>query len=708
MTTSDEASAFVAQRPTGPTRRRRLPMLAVAGLFGAIGCAYAGSFGAPFLFDDLGAVVRNPSIRHLDSLSVLRPPADGSTTTGRPVVNVSYAVNYAIGGLHVRGYHVVNVLIHLACALLLFGVVRRTWLAGGGGRRPSAGNVGPPELGTGNPAGAVDRAATAFAFVVALLWALHPLQTETVVSTAQRTESLCALFYLLALYGFVRATPAPVESGSVPGRRSGLGWFAVSWLACGLGMATKEVMVTAPVMIWLYDRTFVAGSFRAAWRCRPRYYLALGATWVVLGLLVAQNAGARGASAGFGLGVDWWRYLLQQAEAVLVYGKLTAWPHPLVVDYGTAVATSVAPLLMPLGLVLLALAGTAWALVRRPVLGFFAGAWFLILAPSSSFVPLVTQTMAEHRVYLALALPIVAFAAGLHQVHRAAAWVGCGLALALGVVTAARVRVYHDSLSLWAANVAAWPSGARGHNNFALALHDAGKPAAADVEFARAVALDSRYVTAHYDWGVTLLQRGRLAEAIRELSTTVALAPDHADAQVNLGNALVRVGQPAEAVSHYQAALRLRPAADAYFDLGVALRQMGNDREAAAALQSALALDPLLPEAHFQLGLLARDAGDFVRAQAEWEQTLRSAPEHAGAHRELGLAAAQAGDFATAAAHFRALVRLVPDDADAHANLGNVFLLQGNKRDAITEYEAALRLRPTDPRLRESLELARR
>ncbi len=209
--------------------------------------AYANSFSTPFIFDDLKSVVQNPTIRHLWPLAdVLSPPTSLTGAVGRPVVNLTLAINFALGGLDVRGYHAFNALVHALAALTLFGIVRRTFLQ--------------PVLRAGFVA-----AAMPLALAVALLWALHPLQTESVTCVIQRTESLMGLFYLLTLYGFIRAVDAPAPHQGA-GRV-----FTVT--VCLLGMATKEVMVGAPLLVLLYDRTFVAGQFfAAAWRQRGRWH----------------------------------------------------------------------------------------------------------------------------------------------------------------------------------------------------------------------------------------------------------------------------------------------------------------------------------------------------------------------------------------------------------------------------------------------------
>jgi tetratricopeptide (TPR) repeat protein len=636
--------------------------------------AYANGLHAPFLFDDAGAVLGNPTIRSLTSLAVLNPPADGSTTTGRPLVNLSYALNYAFGGENVAGYRALNIAIHALAALTLLSLLRRTFSCARG-RSPLAGDGSASSRAGALLPSPFNREAAAV--TIASLWALHPLQTESVVGIAQRTELLCGLLYLLTLCAFARAT-LPSEGGARFPQRASL---ALSVVACLCGMASKEVMVTAPLAVLLYDRTFVAGTFTAALRLRRGYYAALAATWLLLAFLVLQNSGARGASAGFGLGITPWNYLLKQCEAIVLYLRLSLWPHPLVLDYGTAVPAALAEVWWQGPVVLALLAATIWALVRRPLLGF-AGAWFfLILAPSSSLVPLVTQTMAEHRMYLPLAAVMTLAVLPLWRaLGRRAAFVIFAAALACGVTTAVRNHTYRDALSIWTDNVAAHPTGARGHNNLALALTQSGRADDADVHYRKAVELQPDYISAHYNRGVALLAQGRVADAIVSLEIAVRLAPTHADAHLNLGNALVRARREADAVPHYEASLRIHPAADAHYNLAVALAAIGRDREADARLESALRLDPALAVARTQL---ARNLS------------------------RQGLALAQSGRLADAIAPLTRAVALQPDFVEAHANLGNVLLLSGRAADAVRAFETALRLRPDDYRLHENLAAAR-
>ena len=235
-------------------------------------------------------------------------------------------------------------------------------------------------------------------------------------------------------------------------------------LACLLGMASKEVMVSAPLIVLLFDRTFLAGSFGEAWRRRYGVHSALAGTWLLLGWLVIV-AGNRGGSAGFDAGgVSSWAYLCTQFGAIVHYLNLSVWPHRLLFDYGpdtAAVTYAIVPDAMLVGVLGLA---TIVALWRWPKMGFL-GAWFFaILAPTSSIVPVATQIAAEHRMYLPLAAVVtgvifggytacwVLACRGLLSPRMAGVFGVCvatAVALTLGSLTYRRNADFHSDLSIW-------------------------------------------------------------------------------------------------------------------------------------------------------------------------------------------------------------------------------------------------------------------
>ena len=250
----------------------------------------------------------------------------------------------------------------------------------------------------------LQESALPLALAVATIWVVHPLLTEAVTYVVQRAESMVGLFYLLTLYCFVRGAAS---------RSSGV-WYACSAIACLLGMATKEVMVSAPLMVLLYDRTFVAGSFREAWRQRWPVYAALASTWIVLGYIVMATA----SSGGYFAEAPWQSYLVTQLHAIVRYLRLAVWPDTLVFDYGSPLVGSVREVAPDALIIVLLLAGTAVSLWRWRALGFL-GAWFFaILAPTSSVIPVAGQTVAERRMYLPLAAVIAVLVIGTYLLGR--------------------------------------------------------------------------------------------------------------------------------------------------------------------------------------------------------------------------------------------------------------------------------------------------
>jgi hypothetical protein len=215
---------------------------------------YANSLSAPFVFDDLSWIHHS---RVGEFWSVIASLLDVS----RPILILSLALNYAVGGMDPTGYHVVNIGVHVLAALTLYGIARRSFRC-----RALSDRYGD--------------SADSLAFAVALIWIAHPLATEAVTYVIQRAESLMALFYLLTLYCVIRSAASE--------RRAA--WSLAAIACCALGMQTKEVMVGAPLVVWLYDRAFLAGSFAAALRSRRALYAGLAATWLLLLLSVEPNA----------------------------------------------------------------------------------------------------------------------------------------------------------------------------------------------------------------------------------------------------------------------------------------------------------------------------------------------------------------------------------------------------------------------------------
>jgi Flp pilus assembly protein TadD len=571
----------------------------------AIVLAYLNSLSGPFIFDDVSSIPDNPTIRTLASIGkVMSPPAD-RTVSGRPVVNLTLALNYAIGGLEVSGYHIFNVVIHMLSALLLFGLTRRTLMH--------------------FPACCRSRnMADWLAAAVSLVWSVHPLVTESVTYIIQRTELLMGFFLLLTLYTYVRAA-----SSNRP-----LRWHAASIVSCAAGMGCKEVMAVAPLLVLLYDRTFLTHSFRATFQQRWKVLAGLAATSFLLVPLLASAQRTFYSSpvsipaprlaeksdllALIQKKLDYrdltpWRYLLTQTGIVTHYLRLSVWPYPLSIDYSdwrialTPLDVFPEALLMSTLLVL-----TAWALLKRPWLGYLGCWFFLILSPTSSLIPLPTELAAERRMYLPLIAVIVIGALGAHhligKLRKQSTRTLMGGILLFGItagfagMSSSRNESYRSEVSIWSDVLDHRPDNSHACNNLGTALARSGRLNEALPLFSKAVALDPKYPDARSNLAATLYMKGRVREALVQAEEAVRLKPDYEEAQVNLALCLHNLSRIEEAIAHYREALKLKPSdAEAHNHLGVALLSEGRISEAVGEFQEALKLDPGYNEARANL-----------------------------------------------------------------------------------------------------------
>jgi len=692
-----------------PHDRRWPTALAAAVICLAITAAYHDSFRGPFVFDDEPAVLQNPTIRQFWPVWRLLAPPPDLTVSGRPLANVTLALNFAVSGAGPWSYHAFNLLVHMLAALTLFGVVRRT-LAGArspllpaankpsGKRTPGAAarrSSSPPPA----PA-AAPRAGhpTFLALAIALVWALHPLQTEAVTYVVQRVESLMSLFLLLTLYCFIRSVDAPRP------RR----WQAGAIIACYLGAGTKEVIALAPILVLLYDRTFIAGSLAAAWRQRGRVHMALAGTWVILAVMVASTGWDRNGTSGFDIGIPPSAYWMTQFEAVARYLALSFWPHPLVFEYGTLWRHHAAEVLPFAAVVVPLAAATLLALVRWPV-ACFLGAWFFgILAPTS-VMPGRIQMIVEHRMYLPVASVIT-----LVGVMVAARWGRIGIlallawAAALGGLTESRNSVYRSARSLWTDTVARRPENDRAQNNLANALVDEGLIADGIAHYQTALRLRPAYPEAHSNLGNALLKAGRGPEAIAECLASLKLQPDYAKAHNNLANALLEAGRIEEAISHYKRALELKPGdAKTHYNLGNAWLKMGRTQDAIAEYETALRLEPDDAEARYNLGNGLFAANRVPEAMEQYLRALRLKPGYRDARTNLGNALLQEGRTQEAITQFEAVLQANPEYAEGHNNLGAALFHAGRGMEAIREFQTAIRLKPDYTDARNNLGRAR-
>jgi protein O-mannosyl-transferase len=575
-----QAAAGAPALKTIPSRRARAAVaatcLAVACIVSAAAWAYSTSFAGVFVYDDQFAIVENPNIKSLWPLTTaLAAPAE-SPVSGRPTASLSLAINYALAPEDARdvmapagpfdppdvtekflrnvwGYHAVNLVLHIAAALALFGVIRRT-------------------LVTARLTGLEASASTWVAASAATVFAVHPLTVDAVTYIAQRTEVLMGLCYALTVYGAIRAWEAPASS------RPRLAWTIVSVVACGLGMGSKQTMVTAPLVVWVWDWIFGPADRGEDRQARRTLYAGLAATWLLLAASVAYERWP--TSIGLNLeGWTPWTYLLTQSTVICHYVRLAILGGPLVLDYdGWPMSRSLVAVL-PFALPLAVLCGaTVWGVVRRRAWAFPLTVCYAALAPSSSVLPLATEIAAERRMYVPLAALIAlaaagAFVLGRRLVARAASLsasrvivlrVIAGTATAVlvidyGSMTLARNRDFWSDERIWADAVEKRPTNPRARLNYGVDLAQARRVAEAEVQLREAVRLKDTSAPAHANLGSVLCSLGRVEEGATHLERALAIDPTYTKAYNNLGEAYGALGRRALAARYFGLAVKEAP-----------------------------------------------------------------------------------------------------------------------------------------------------
>jgi Tfp pilus assembly protein PilF len=599
--------------PSRPWWHVLLPgLVVIAGLL-----AYSNAGSGTFVFDDDQWVVGNRESKQR-ALVTWTLNRNRAVAKRDPVRNEPEA----------RGYLHFNVAVHLAAGLALYGVVRRTLLT--------------PRL--RERFGAI---ASWFALAVALLWVVHPLQTQSVMYVIQRAQSMAGLCYLLVFYAALRMAEAQAKSAAPQAGRGlqsfdsivPIAWLLVALIASCMGMVSKADMVTAPVLLLLFDGVFLAGSWREVLRRRWMLYAGLALSWLMLvqaGVTTSVLSTSKpSATVGFSYGgATPFEYLLTQAEVIPHYLKLVFWPSRLCLDYGWAFVRSASEVYLQGMLILAALAAGSFGVIRRNPLGFAVAAFFVLLAPTSSIVP-IRDAAFEHRMYLALA-PVLILIVGLicaampwllaRREARIGSLVLAGLlAVALGMRTHQRNEDYADDIRLWRTVTAAAPDNARAHYNLGKELGD------------RADRLRRQQLAAE--------AAARQQEAIESYKAALALNPDHVMANNNLGMEYGKRGEAAEAIPYFERAVAAdRKHVLSRSNLALALSNTGRHDEALPLIEEAVRLDarnaeksgrPRNAEIWNNYGLVLMRLRRFDEAIEKFEATLRLAPGHQAARTNI-------------------------------------------------------------------------
>lgn len=624
--------------------------------------AYANGFQGTFIYDDIFSILENHTIQHLWPPWIAFSPPIYTPVAGRPLVNYSLAINYAISQYHPWSYHAFNLALHILCGLLLYELIRKTLIQ--------------PRFD-----GRWTDASRWIASSIAIPWIVHPLLSESVMYITQRTELLVSVFMLLALLCSMQGF-----SSTKTGR-----WSAATVACCVAGASCKELIAVAPLLILLHDRCFLAGSFLAAIQKRVSLYLGLTITWAMVSHTVI--AGSRADVVGFSLTVGPLDYLRTQMNVIVHYIRLCFWPHPLLISYDWPVTTNWGETLPATLCIAALLVATIVGLRRRNAIAY-AGAWFfIILAPTSSFIPIVTEVAAERRMYLPLAAVITLVASIVFRASRSliarrglspnsAERLTFVLALAACVPliygTISRNRDYRSDVGMWRNIISLLPDNATAHNNLGCLLGLKGELDEAKEHFMRAIHINPESPLAYCGLGDVYQMRNMKDEAIQQYREALKRDPHYIKALVNLGVFLCEAGRTNEALQHYEIAVSLEPDnSTVRIAYGRALRAAEEYEKAARQFQQAIRISPHLADPYYDYGFLLIQTGQIDAGIAQVHEGLLRRPD-ARAYYLVGLLLADRNRYDDAVAYLTEALRVQPDYPEAQEALMN---LQSGRRN---------------------------
>jgi len=551
-------------------RKNHLMWIAIVAIPLVILVVYHRTFTYPFHFDGSAKIQTNESYQ---SLNWNHFPA-----TPRSLVNLTWRLNYLADGGSLVGYHVVNISIHMAASLLLFGLIFQTL------RLPKT-----PER--------YQAHAVLLAAAVALLWAVHPLQTQSVTYIVQRYESLMGMFFLLSLFCFVRGFDAKYS----------VAWFLGSVVACAASALCKEVAVAIPLVTIWYDRAFLAESWRELVRNRWPVYVGLFATWLIFAHVVLAPMERHSESGTvFVYEADFSsdqpvrtmvgpkEYLYSQAHAIPFYIQLTILPLGQSLDHSWRATYSLADAVWPGVLVVAALGLTIWSIFRAPRWSFVGASFFLILAPTSSILP-IQDIVFEHRMYLPLAAVLTLIVFGIYELLRHAepkqstdsSHITASQALIVvlvvlvaiyGGVAIARNEVYRTDMAMWRDVIAKNPKNARAYHGLAHAY----------------------------------IMQGDWVAAIPYLEKTIELHPEYefnnnySEIFLNGAKKAIETGDYQTALSLLDLSIKMNPKEPSPYYLMAQLLHQQSPQKSIALLQMAIKRDPDYMEAQQLLNQLTK------------------------------------------------------------------------------------------------------
>jgi tetratricopeptide (TPR) repeat protein len=661
------------------TRKQQFWLLLMLGLL--VAAIYANTLGVPYYFDDSYNIRDNRHVRLKQlTLEGLLKAGFESPIASRPLANISFGLNYYLGGDAVFGYHLVNIAIHMITGLLLYLLVHTTLQLSQGTGKDGFEHKTPEAVSEpGQGWRSLDPGWVAF--WTAALWLVHPLQTQSVTYIVQRMNSMAALFFVLSLLLYARGRMARMRR-STDARLSAIhpyAWFVGSLIGGLLALGSKEIAATLPFFILLYEWYFIQ-ELSASWlKRRAIYWLPiLLLFFLILFVYLGSNPVERIMDTYANRDFTLVQRVLTQFRVVIFYLSLLIWPHPsrLNLEHDFALSYSLFdPVTTLASLVAVAgMLGLGIYLARHQRISSFCLLWFLgNLVIESSVIGL--ELVFEHRLYLPSMFLILAAILLFCQYVRSRRLQA--ILLGMVVLTSAwstfeRNKLWQDELVLFLDCVKKSPHKARPHNALGGAFFDQGRVDEAIVQYNESLRLDPDYASAHYNLAIALAERGDAHAAIAHYREALRIKPEEPAVHTNLGIELYQLGLLDEAKKHYNQALEIDPDFEnAHIQLGIALAGSGKISDAIRHYTEVLRINPESAEARTNLGNIYLRQGQLEQAMQHYARAIEANREYAAAYNSMGVVLFQLGNLDRAIVLFKEAVRLDPDYNDAQNNLAS-------------------------------------
>ncbi len=669
-----------AREPSSPSRVPAWFWWSAGALVVVTFLAYSPALGGGWIWDDDYYVTGNLTLGSAHGLWRIWTDI-GAVPQYYPLTHTTFWLEWRLWGDQPTGYHVANVLLHCASAILVGVLLRRLDVPGW--------------------------------WITPWLFALHPVHVESVAWVTERKNVLSGVFYLLALlaylksgFGFrvsgfgrtesgLRAPSSPEPRHPPPDIR--LYFLSLALFVCALLSKSVTSSLPAVVLLIVYWKR---GRITTKDVVPLLPFFALGAGMGMLTSWMERHVvGAQGPEWDFSL-LD--RFLIA-GRAVWFYAAKLIWPHPLIFMYQRwrIDDQSLWQYAFPLGA--LGLIVSLWALRRRLGRGPLVAALFFggTLVPALGFVnvlPMRYSFVADHFQYLASlgVLTLIAAALATHA-KRAAVPITAVASVALAITSWSHAHDFTDLETLWRNTLAKNPSSWMAHNNYGTLLMERGDYSAAAERFNAAIALRPDHDQARLNLGRLAEHQGRLDLARAWYLDALRVRPGFANAYYNLAALAASQGRIDEAIRHYEQAIASNPEHEtAHINLGVLLARRGELDRAVHHYRRALEINPSSVSARINLGNLLLNVGRTDEALAEWAKAVAIDPRNAILRNNIGTALASRGRYDAAEREFRAALDARPDSVDALTNLGIVRARRGDIAGARRYLTKALALDPAN------------